>query len=255
MTSAELTGIERQLVLQYLIDGNVPVTVTELPENKKKSESESNHYLENSTNSELEANLAKDSKLALETPNTLSEEEEQKDKTLEKFCEMHVKPLVSGVFPVAIRSEQMTVLDQGIIVLQNPPETVKSFDGKIVRVQFYFNRLGLYFDTQIKSIKSGALALAIPKSIKKVEETAKKNPGEFNAVIYIGNSGGDVKCGFSEDYPLFCAPKWSDVEESEQQTAKKYLEAAVMHARSNGTAIGNGLHLISVCRYLAHEPL
>ena len=28
MEAAKLTGIERELVLQYLIDGNVPVTVT-----------------------------------------------------------------------------------------------------------------------------------------------------------------------------------------------------------------------------------
>ena len=34
MESNNLTGIERELVLQYLIDGNVPVTVTpiDLPE-------------------------------------------------------------------------------------------------------------------------------------------------------------------------------------------------------------------------------
>ena len=30
MEKNELTGIERQLVLQYLVDGNVPVTVTEV---------------------------------------------------------------------------------------------------------------------------------------------------------------------------------------------------------------------------------
>ena len=33
MEHDRLTGIERELVLQYLIDGNVPVTLTPLEEN------------------------------------------------------------------------------------------------------------------------------------------------------------------------------------------------------------------------------
>ena len=115
MKKNELTGIERQLVLQYLVDGNVPVTVTEVK--------------------------------------TAVEDNEK------------IKSLTSGVFPVALPGEQMTVLDQGIILLQNPPEAVKTFDGKKVKVQFYFNKLGLYFETEIKKIKSGALAIVIPALI------------------------------------------------------------------------------------------
>ena len=78
MKKNELTGIERQLVLQYLVDGNVPVTVTEVK--------------------------------------TAVEDNEK------------IKSLTSGVFPVALPGEQMTVLDQGIILLQNPPEAVKTFE-------------------------------------------------------------------------------------------------------------------------------
>ena len=37
MNKDKLTGIERELVLQYLIDGNVPVTLTPI-ENKVDSE-------------------------------------------------------------------------------------------------------------------------------------------------------------------------------------------------------------------------
>ena len=33
MESNSLTGIERELVLQYLIDGNVPLTITPIEEN------------------------------------------------------------------------------------------------------------------------------------------------------------------------------------------------------------------------------
>lgn len=212
MSQNELTGIERQLVLQYLMDGNVPVTVTE----------------------------------EVEAPAVLSENDEKEEKK--------IKPLLTGVFPVALKAEQMTVLDQGIILLQNPPESVKTFDGKMVRVQFYFNKLGLYFVTKMKSVKSG-LALAIPGIIRKVEDTTPKKRGNFTALLYYGkdSKSSEIKCDFLENYPLFVTPKWSDVEEEYQVTAKNYLESFVMHCRSAGQAIGNGLHLITVCRYLS-EP-
>jgi hypothetical protein len=202
----ELTGIERQLVLQYLMDGNVPVTVTEI------------------------------------LPQPSEEDEKGKVKS------------IAGVFPVAVRRDQMEVLDQGIILLKNPAETVKSFDGKNVKVQFYFNKLGLYFETQMKSVRSGDLALVIPSVIKKVEERVKKSSGAFNAVIYYEGEGqNDIKCGFLDDYPAFVTPKWSDVPEEEQVTAKRYLENAVMHSKTVGKSIGNGLFLLSVCRYLAQK--
>ncbi|MBQ6057255.1 MAG: hypothetical protein IJL34_06260 [Treponema sp.] len=201
----ELTGIERQLVLQYLMDGNVPVTVTEI----------------------------------LPVP---SEEEKGKIKS------------IAGVFPVAVRHDQMEVLDQGIILLKNPAETVKSFDGKNVKVQFYFNKLGLYFETQMKSVRSGDLALVIPAVIKKVEERVKKSSDSFNAVIYWeGQGSNDIKCGLLDDYPTFVTPKWSDVPEEDQVTAKRYLENAVMHSKTVGKSIGNGLFLLSVCRFLAQK--
>ena len=94
--SSQLTGIERQLVLQYLMDANVPVTLTE----------------------EIELG-------------------QEKAAENEKSENGHrIRTVASGVFPVALPGEQITVLDQGIILLKNPPESVKVFDGKKVRVQF-----------------------------------------------------------------------------------------------------------------------
>ena len=97
MEKTELTGIERELVLQYLIDGNVPVTLTPLDDEEKDSSGE-------------------------------------------------IKPATSAIFPVAFKAEKITVLEQGIILLKNPMQSVRNFAGKKVRVEFYFNRLGLCFE-------------------------------------------------------------------------------------------------------------
>ena len=205
----ELTGIERQLVLQYLMDANVPVTVIE---------------------------------------------EKEEDTAENDPSKVRVRTVASGVFPVALPSEQLTVLDQGIILLHNPPESVKAFDGKKVRVQFYFNRLGLYFITTVKQVKSG-LALVIPAVIKKIEEKEAKQKEDFTAILYYSADSrtSGVKCQFLEEYPLFVQPKWSDVEEENQQKAKEYLEKFVMECRSDGKAIGNGLFLISVVKFLSAD--
>ena len=96
MTQESLTGIERELVLQYLIDGNVPVTLTPIED-------------QNSENSEI------------------------------------IKSLTSQIFPVAIKGEHLTVQKDGVILLENAPDSVTKFANKTVKVEFYFNRVGLFF--------------------------------------------------------------------------------------------------------------
>ncbi len=203
MENNALTGLERGIVLQYLIDGNVPLTVTAVEEKK----------------------LSKDG----------------------------VPEKVAGIFPVALKSDNLNVMKEGIILLKNAPETVKSFEGKNVKVQFYFNKVGLYFVTQMRST-SGGLALVVPGLIYRVPETVVPKNKKYSAVLYF-ESGKDKKqvnipCDFDNNYPIFVEPKWSDVAEENQAQVKNYLEKAVLSAKSDGKSIGNGLFLIPLCNFL-----
>jgi hypothetical protein len=215
----ELTGIERELVLQYLRDDNVPVTVT-LEDKPQQVEAEV---------AAGKANLPEDAE----------------------------RVPASAVFPVAIRSQQMTVLNQGIILLKNEMRTVKQFLGKRVRVQFYFNHLGLYFITTMKECSQG-LALVVPSSIKRIEDTPTLKEYEVSGVIsFISEDKSIVKieCIPSEKYELFVQPKWGDIELEKQKQAKAYLERFVAESRSEqGVSIGNGVHLFPVCRFLTDTP-
>lgn len=206
-----LTGIERELVLQYLIDGNVPITVTPI-------------------------------------------ENGEADGT--------VKPASSSVFPVAIKAEQQKVLQQGIILLTNPSENVRNFIGQDVKVEFYFNRLGLYFETRMKESSAG-LALVIPSAISRIEEKpAQGRTTEFSATLYYSlsrdsvekNSEGSIhiECVPAAGYDIFAKPVWKDVAEDAHQKAKSYLEEFIAHARKQGVA-GNGVQLIPVVRFLAEK--
>lgn len=202
MENKDLTGIERQLVLQYLIDGNVPVTVT--PVDKK------------------------------------TEADEDK-----------IRPLLSAVFPVALKAEQITVLDKGIILLKNPPQSVTGFAGRQVRVEFYFNRVGLYFTTEMKSVKSG-LALVIPAVIHRIADVEIRHDYDFSASIYYSCSNKsevNINCVPGDGVELFTRPAWSTIPLADQKQAKAYLEQFVAEAKKEKRA-GNGIQLIPVCRYL-----
>ncbi|MBQ9495707.1 MAG: hypothetical protein IJR50_08750 [Treponema sp.] len=206
METKDLTGIERQLVLQYLIDGNVPVTVTPIEKNHAVSEDEK------------------------------------------------IKPVSSAVFPVALKAEQITVSDKGIILLKNPPQSVLGFAGKYVRVEFYFNSVGLFFTTEMRSSKYG-LALVIPEAIRRIQDVEAKQEYDFFASVFYSCSNKAVvnfDCVPCNGYELFARPVWSAIRFEEQQEAKKYLEQFVAEAKKEKNA-GNGLQLISICRYLTEK--
>lgn len=200
----KLTGIERELVLRYLQDANVPVTVT----------------------------------------------------PLESVADSFVHSAASAVFPVALQPEKMTVLNQGIILLKNPPQSAADFAGKMVRVEFYFNRLGLCFTTKMTQVSSG-LALVIPSEINKISETPIKKTNSFKADIYYKTKNDNevhIICIAAEGYQLFSKPVWKDISLEESGEAKKYLEQFVAETKKQNN-IGNGIYLIPVCRFLTEKKI
>ena len=196
----KLSGIERELVLKYLQDANVPVTVT----------------------------------------------------LLESLPETGLHSPSSAVFPVALASEKMTVLNQGIILLKNPGQAVASFAGKDVRVEFYFNRVGLCFITKMTHFSSD-LALVIPEEISRIDETPVQKTNAFSADIFYGNSSSDevvINCPAATGYRLFSKPVWKDIPVEAGHVATSYLDKIVADARARDV-LGNGIQLIPVCRFLA----
>ncbi len=199
----ELSGIERELVLQYLIDGNIPVTLTVVDNNK----------------------------------NTYAEE--------------RIHSLSSQVFPVALKPEMVNVKKNGDIVLENPPSSVKDFAGKNVKVEFYYNRVGLSFTSKVKE-KKGTLLLKIPEKIERIQDIVEDQNYDFSGIIYFEcKTVKDIslKCIPDENIPLFERPVWRIIPLENQKRAKDLLEQYVNEAKIEKN-IGNGLQLIPVCKFL-----
>lgn len=205
MEKMNLSGIERELVLRYLMDGNVPVTITPVENDAAENDGK-------------------------------------------------IHPLSSAVFPVALNAAQISVLKEGIILLKNPPKSVSAFLNRDVKVEFYFNRVGLFFITKMKPVSAGT-ALVIPAEIQRIQDVEVRQNYDFSAVLYYPASDESVQefmCVPAAGFELFSRPVWSSIKLENQKSAKKYLEAFVDEARETGRA-GNGIQLVSICRYIAEE--
>jgi hypothetical protein len=202
----KLSGIERELVLQYLMDGNVPVTLTPVNEEKSLPDKETVH------------------------------------------------PLASQIFPVALKPEHIHVQKNGKIHLENPPQSVVGFAGKTVRVEFYFNRVGLYFSSLVDKDKKG-LYILVPESLNRIKDVEEKTDYDFSAVLFFEcNNKKDINTScipwVHED--LFSRPAWKSIPLENQKKAKEYLEKFVEAAKAKKNA-GNGIQLIPVCNYITYE--
>ena len=203
MKNEKLTGIERELVLQYLIDGNVPVTVTPVE-------------------SENDADT------------------------------IHSVP--SQIFPVVIKGENVKVSKSGEISLKNLPQSAVSFKSKNIKVEFYFNRVGVFFESKISETKDG-YTIELPKEISRIQDVEEEHLYDFSSVIYFDfNNKKDlnIKCVPSKIVELFERPVWKLIPLENQKKAKDLLEKFVEEAKVQKNA-GNGLLLIPVCNYLTFE--
>lgn len=201
MTNENLTGIERELVLQYLMDGNIPVTLTPVEEN------------EDSNN--------------------------------------NIHSITSQVFPVALKPNHIKVQKNGKIKLENPPQSILGFADKTVKVEFYFNRVGLYFISKVKQ-ENNDLIIFLPDTISRIKDIEEKTEYDFSAILYYEcNSKKDIntKCIPWEKEEIFTRPVWKSIPLENQKKAKEYLEKFVEIAKIEKNA-GNGIQLIPVCNYL-----
>lgn len=207
MNNSKLTGIERELVLQYLIDGNVPVTLTPLEDNT-----------------------------------------EQNDNI--------IKSLSSQIFPIAIKSEHLKINKEGVIALENPPQSVMQFANKDVKVEFYFNRVGLFFTSKVTETKEG-LNISIPNEIERIKDIIEDKKYDFSAIIYFDCKNRkelNNTCIPCEDIELFTRPAWKIIPLENQKLAKELLEEFVEQAKVEKNA-GNGILLIPVCKYLVEKHI
>ena len=202
MENNKLSGIERQLVLQYLMDGNVPVTLTPISNDKTDD---------------------------------------------------GVKSLNSQIFPVAIKPEKITVEKSGKIYLEIPPEN-NILHATSVRVEFYFNRVGLFFVSKI-DYENNKIVIYLPEEIDRIKDVEEEVNYDITGILYFEYEGKkelNEKCIPWNDNELFERPIWKSIPLENQQLAKSYLEKFVEDGKTQKN-IGNGLQLIPICNFITNQ--
>ena len=166
-----------------------------------------------------------------------------------------------SLFPLAVKRNQYEILEQGIIILkttQENPNKFENFLNKNISVQFYFNKLALFFETTAKNSSAG-LAIVIPGELSKVEDKNTQEINGFYATVFLESRSGEksasrinIDCPESSGFSVFEKPVWDEISEKNLESAKNYV-SAFLSSYKNEDKETETLRMIRICRYLFDE--
>lgn len=155
------------------------------------------------------------------------------------------------VFPVGIPNEKLSVYPNGVFVFDYSIRAMEPFVDKNVRVQFYYNHLGLHFVSRLQRTQQG-YAVIVPLKLRRIGEVRSWSRDDFTAVISYsvnGRQAVELPCLPDKEFDLFSKPSWNSVEPYMQSAVQQYYERFSYDlSPREGEDIS---FLISVCRYIA----
>ncbi|WP_191017467.1 hypothetical protein [Treponema zioleckii] len=167
----------------------------------------------------------------------------------------------AGMFPVVVKAENIQMIKSDVILIRNPSVSILRFVGKNVKVQFYYNRVGLFFLTTLETSSLG-VEVFVPPVISHIEEDIIARKKDFSLVI-LGDSKSKnavaknvslgIECFCEPEYAIFKTPAFSEVDEKIKLDVKAYLEklVSIVKACGRSQSIGDGAFLISIARYFS----
>ncbi len=156
-----------------------------------------------------------------------------------------------AVFPVGIPDDRFQVWGNGIFTFDYGMRAIEEFVGKKVRVQFYYNHLGLYFVSYLTKTPQG-YAVVVPPDVKRIPEPELISSCDFCAKVSYKSAGKEdveINCRQDRNFNIFSKPEWGTIEPSLQSTIQKHYERFVYELNPDDSE--DISYLIPVCRYLA----
>ncbi len=114
------------------------------------------------------------------------------------------------IFSFVTGNNGIRVLPEGIILFTDSFLLPLDLVNTQVEVRFYFKKLGLSFYSKISKMKTGVLAIAIPKEILRLPDTVSSKESPFSCKLFLGESftGDCLECKQWENFPLFVPQIW-----------------------------------------------
>lgn len=129
---------------------------------------------------------------------------------------------------------------------------LEAFLGRRISVSFYFQKLGLRFESSIRKNNSNYL-IEIPQKLFKIQDNSEQDKNSVQITLIYNPSeknSGEMKCNLTPDFPLFKKPELTDVTPSNLKLVRDFVETSVRNLRNENKTAGNGLFLIPVAEYL-----
>jgi len=167
-------------------------------------------------------------------------------------------------FPIALKRAQYDLLEQGILILktlEENPQKYDSLENQKLRVQFYFNKLALFFESLAKKTSAG-IALVIPAEISKIDDKSEQKITGFYATVFLesdfsskSSSKINIDCASHEKIKVFERPQWSELSDKNLDSAKEFVKKSLgSKNQDNCEEIKKETsRLIRICRYLFDE--
>ena len=180
--------------------------------------------------------------------------------------EMQIRPMpitihlgdtsAGTMFPVGVGADKVKVTDENMLLINSGAKGLRPLVGRQIRVQFYFNHLGLFFISILEESARG-YSIEVPPRLYKVQNQKKaKEEHLFTASIsYSSKDKETIRLSAfpHKAYNLFAKPDWQTIEQELQPTAQIYYERYVFNLPIKPNA--DISYLISICRYVSQQVM
>ena len=161
-----------------------------------------------------------------------------------------------AVFPIALSAASLSIENNDtIIIKRNLKKTVEPFLDKIIRVEFYFNHMGLYFDSCMTESFRG-YCISVPKSVFRMQKSVEKTSYNFyGSISYKDERGCEtlINCVPQDFYALFESPSWIDISEEKTPDAKIIFDQIMNDYSFMSLNCGDSMFIINICRYALED--
>ena len=178
--------------------------------------------------------------------------------------EMQIRPMpitvhlgdtsAGTMFPIGVGADKVKVSDEGVLLVSSAAKGLRPLVGRPIRVQFYYNHLGLFFISILGESAFG-YSIEVPPRLYKVQrEKKEKEDYSFTASIsYKAKGKEDISLSAfpHSAYNLLVKPSWQSIEPSLQSAAQVYYERYVFNLPIRPH--DDISYLISICRYVSQQ--
>ena len=116
-------------------------------------------------------------------------------------------------FPIGIPCDKLSVYPNGVFVFDYSIRAIEPLVEKTVRVQFYYNHVGLNFVSRVQRTQQG-YAVVVPLKLQRIGEIRSYSKDDFKAVLSYavkGQKSVELPCptGNSTFFPGPAGSRWN----------------------------------------------